>query len=278
MLYARALLLRNCGRFTHVSSDFGSQYHTHTFVTSEALYASLTREVTWRHEGRFVDLENDARKSGSTNYFLCDYDVGAKPLWFTAGIFVDEKLRILPKRPMSRRNRPRADQPVVDTNDFNVVDEDYPGTGGRRVDGVERRFFCPTYGRIESVLPDHKLFTCALSPRRAELEWFTPGQTFLLGKKRTMFQLIGASSLTELVESDESAALEQYQPVQIKLDDVKNFREYEVIAGTARYLLVRGVSTQASQAASFGEFAELGPTRRLLPTFWVERVSQLISG
>src|SRR6266498_5284107 len=138
MLYARALLLRNCGRFTHVSSDFGSQYHTHTFVTSEALYASLTREVTWRHETRFVDLETDAEKSGRNDYFLCDYDVAAKPLWFTAGLFVDNNLRMVPKRAMSRRSQAGGEPPVVDTTNFNVVDEDYPSTGGKRADGAQR--------------------------------------------------------------------------------------------------------------------------------------------
>lgn len=278
MLYARALMLRNCGRFTHVSSDFGSQYHTHVFVTSEALYASLTREVTWRHETRFIDLDADAGKSGRHDYFLCDYNVRAKPLWFTAGLFVDENLRVVPKRAMSRRGQPGGQRPVVDTTNFNVIDEDYPSTGGKRADGGQRRFFCPTYGRIESVLPDHRLFTFALAAELEHLEWFKSGQTFLMGKKRTMFQLIGASSVTELVESAESAALEEYQPVQIKLDEVKNFREYEVIAGTARYLLVRGVATSASLAASISDFAGIGPTRRFLPTFWVERARQMISG
>ena len=84
MLYAKSLWLRNCGRFTHVSSDFGAQYHTHVFATSEALYAALTRSVTWRHEDKFIDLKADALKP-TTNYFFCDYDVEAKPIWFTAG-------------------------------------------------------------------------------------------------------------------------------------------------------------------------------------------------
>lgn len=276
MLYARALLLRNCGRFTHVSSDFGSQYHTHTFLTSEALYAGLTREITWRHEGRFVDLEADRGKSAGRHYFFCDYDVASKPIWFTPGLFVDEGLRLLPKRAMSRRNHSGTERPVVDTNDFNVVDEDYPGTGGRRPDGTQRRFYCPTYGRIESVLPDHRLFTCALSPLRDEIESFAPGQTFLMGKKRTMFQLMRASALTELLQSDDSTSLEEHQPVQVKLDEVKNFREYQVIAGTARYLLVRGVPTRSSFAALFDDFAGTGIVRRFLPAFWVERVKELI--
>jgi hypothetical protein len=278
MLYARALLLRNCGRFTHISSDFGSQYHTHVFVTSEALYASLTREITWRHESRFIDLDADVGKSARDDYFACDYNVGAKPLWFTAGLFVDENLRVVPKRAMSRGQQASGERPVVDTTNFNVVDEDYPSTGGKRLDGSQRRFFCPTYGRIEAVLPDHRLFTFALAAEIDQLEWFKSGQTFLMGKKRTMFQLTAASSVTQLIKTNESATLEEYQPIQIKLDEVKNFREYEVIAGTARYLLVRGVSTEPSLAASFVDSREIGPIRRLLPTFWVERARQIISG
>lgn len=276
MLFARAFLLRNCGRFTHVSSDFGSQYHTHTFLTSEALYAGLTREVTWRHEGRFVDLEADRMKSAARDYFFSDYDVGSKPVWFTPGLFVDDALRLLPKRVMSRRTHPGTERPVVDTSDFNVVDEDYPGTGGRRPDGTQRRFYCPTYGRIESVLPDHRLFTCALSPRRDELESYRTGQTFLMGKKRTMFQLMCASGLTQLLQADDSASIEEQQPVQVQLDEINNFREYQVIAGTARYLLVRGVSSRSSFAAQFDDFAGRGITRRFLPAFWVERVKELI--
>src|SRR5215213_4598160 len=151
VLYARALLLRNCGRFTHVSSDFGSQYRTHAFASSEALYASLTRGVTWCHANRLVDLKEDAKKSASDDYFFCDYDVKAKPVWFTPGVFVDRALHLLAKQ--------RA---VVDRNDFNVVDEGYPSTGGGG-----RAYFVPTYGRIESVLPDHWLLACALSPRKS---------------------------------------------------------------------------------------------------------------
>src|SRR5581483_1075949 len=224
MLYARALLLRNCGRFTHVQSDFGSQYYTHTFVTSEALYASLTREVTWRHASKFVDLEEDAKKSASADYFFCDYDVKAKPIWFTPGVFVDRQFHLLPKQ-----------RGVVDRNDFNVVDEAYPSTGGG-----SRPHYVPTYGRIESVLPDHKMLTFGLSPNPQELQDFIIGQTFLMGKKRTMFQLIDVSNVVELFKGEDTAPIDECQPVQVKLDEVRNFREYEILAGTARYLLVRG--------------------------------------
>ena len=261
MLYARALLLRNCGRFTHVQSDFGSQYYTHTFVTSEALYASLTRELTWRHASKFVDLEEDAKKSASTDYFFCDYDVKAKPAWFTPGVFVDRQFRLLPKQ-----------RGVVDRNDFNVVDEGYPSTGGGG-----RPYFVPTYGRIESVLPDHRMLTFALSLNAQELEGFVVGQTFLLGKKRAMFQLIDVSSTVELREMRDVASIDECQPIQVKLDEVHNFREYEILAGTARYLFVRGQTSEVSLVASFPSIGEIPALRRVLPAFWIEQVQARLS-
>lgn len=261
MLYARALLLRNCGRFTHVQSDFGSQYYTHTFVTSEALYASLTREVTWRHDGKFIDLEEDAKKSASADYFFCDYDVKAKPIWFTPGVFVDRQFRLLPKQ-----------RGVVDRNDFNVVDEAYPST-----DGGGRPYYVPTYGRIESVLPNHKMLTFGLSPNPQELEGFIIGQTFLMGKKRTMFQLTDVSSIVELVKVEGAATIGECQPIQVKLDEVRKFREYEILAGTARYLLVRGQTLETPLAVSFSLSNEILGLRRVLPTFWVEQVQIRLS-
>lgn len=262
MLYARALLLRNCGRFTHVSSDFGSQYRTHTFASSEALYASLTRGVTWRHANRFVDLKEDARKSASDNYFFCDYDVKAKPIWFTPGVFVNGELHLLAKQ-----------RDVVDRNDFNVVNEGYPSTGGGR-----RPYFVPSYGRIEGVLPDHRLLTCALSPQENELEGFAHGQTFLMGKKRTMFQLADSSEIAELVETEDEAPIEECQPVQVKMDEVGNFREYEILAGTARYLLVRGRTPETSLEMSFINTDATLKLKRVLPAFWVEKVGQILRG
>lgn len=261
-LYARALLLRNCGRFTHVSSDFGSQYRTHTFASSEALYASLTRGVTWRHESKFVDLKEDAEKSASEDYFFRDYDVKTKPIWFTPGVFVDRELRLLAKQ---RR--------VVDRNDFNVVDEGYPSTGGGG-----RAYFVPTYGRIEGVLPNHLMLTCVLSPRESELEGFACGQTFLMGKKRTMFQLADVTEVKKLVEVESNAPIEECQPVQVSMAEVSNFHEYEILAGTARYLLVRGRAPETSLGVSFVNSAATLKLKRILPAFWVERVGHILRG
>lgn len=220
MLYGRALILRNCGRFTHVSSDFGSQYHTHIFVTSEALYASLTREATWRHEDKFVDLEEDIKKPTNEDYFFCDYDVSKKPIWFLPGLFVDRQLQPLPKQ-----------KGVVDNNEFNVIDEGYPGTGGSRA------YYVPTYGRIESILPGHWLFTCAFSPDPCELEAFIKGQTFMLGKKRTMMQVV---ELSEIVEGQQTEGMSYTPYLQIPLEGINKFSGYEILAITARYVLIRG--------------------------------------
>lgn len=260
MLYARALLLRNCGRFTHVSSDFGSQYRTHTFASSEALYASLTRGVTWRHDSRFVDLKEDAKKSASSDYFFCDYDIKGKPIWFTPGIFVDKELQPLTKQ-----------RDVVNSSDFNVVNEGYPSTGGNK-----RPYFVPTYGRIEGVLPDHSMLTCALAVHKDQLEGFTSGQTFLMGKKRTMFQLVEASSTEELIEVEGDASIEECQPVQVKIEEVNNFREYEILVGTARYLLVRGRAAESSLSVSFASCNDIPAFRRILPEFWVEQIRQML--
>lgn len=253
-LYARWLLLRNCGRFTHVSSDFGSQYHTHTFVTSEALYASLTRGITWRHESRFVDLEKDAKKSTNADYFFCDYDLKAKPIWFTPGIFIDNQFRPLPKQ-----------QGVVDRNDFNVVDEDYPGTGARLLDGSTRRFFCPTYGRIESVLPDHRMVTWALSPVRDELEWLNVGQTFLMGKKRTMFQI---AEVHEAVDGTWLRGGCETGWLELPSNYVARFRSFEVLAATMRYIILRGTTREEIDYVKF-HFSQKGIC---LPDFYIEQI------
>ena len=252
MLYARALLLRNCGRFTHMSSDFGSQYHTHTFVTSEALYASLTREVTWRHSGRFIDLEEDAKKSTSEDYFFCDYNISQKPIWFIPGLFVDKQLRPLSKQ-----------RGVVDKTDFNVVDEGYPGTGGSG-----RAHYVPTYGRIESVLPIHWLLTCAFSPNRAELEGFAVGQTFMLGKKRTMMQMVGLSEVI-LGQPTEGACTTPYLQIPVIL--INRYSWYEILAATARYLLVRGqLRTPLSYWELRGMFVAGVELTVSLPDFYVK--------
>jgi hypothetical protein len=251
-LYARAIWLRNCGRFTHVSSDFGSQYHTHTFVTSEALYASLTRGVSWRHVSRFVDLEADARKATSDDYFLCDYDVQSKPIWFTPGVFVDEQLHPLAK-----------ERGVVDRNDFNVVDEGHPGTGGGN-----RPYYVPTYGRIEGILPDHRLLAYAMSPYHEELEWFTADQIFLLGKKRTMMQIM---ALSEIVSGEKKQGSCRTGFLQLSPADIGHYLSFDVLAATMRYLILRGETRDDETYVSFSLQIGHKDVSLTLPEFYLAR-------
>jgi hypothetical protein len=160
----------------------------------------------------------------------------------------------------------------VDRNDFNVVDEGYPSTGGGG-----RAYFVPTYGRIEGVLPDHSMLTCALALREIELEGFACGQTFLMGKKRTTFQLADVSEVEELVEVEGDAPIGECQPVQVSTTEVSNFSEYEILAGTARYLLVRGRTPESSLEMSIVNPKSTLEFKRILPAFWVEKVEQILS-
>lgn len=248
-LYARTLILRNCGRFTHVSSDFGSQYHTHTFVTSEALYASLTRGATWRHTGRNIDLQEDAKKSTNADYFFCDYDVAAKPLWFTPGVFVDAYGEPLVKQ-----------RGVTDRTDFNVVSEGYPSTGGN-----SRPHYVPTYGKIEGILPDQRLEIRALSSHYEELSEFQVDQTFLLGKKRTMFQVV---ALSEIAAGQWHEGICSTGWLEIPPTWGRHFQSFEILAATMRYLVLKGTTREI---VKYIEFALSGITLRV-PQFCLGRV------
>ncbi len=249
-LYARAIWLRNCGRFTHVSSDFGSQYYTHTFVTSEALYASLTRAATWRHTGRFIDLEEDAPKSMGANYFVCDYDVAARPIWFTPGLFVDMQGEPLIKQ-----------RGIADKNDFNVISEGHPGTS--------HPSFVPTYGRIESILPDQRMLTYAFSSSRAEVEWFGVEQTFLLGKKRTMFQISG---LSEVVTGDWREGICSTGWLELPPTSSEHFQSFVILAATLRYLVLQGKTREVVRYVEF----RWPDSTVCLPEFYLARVPGIV--
>ncbi len=233
MLYARAITLRNCGRFTVVASDFGSDYRTHTHVTSEALYASLTRGATWRP--RLINLKDDP------DTFTLAYNVDEVPIWFLPGIFIAD-------------GTPRLPDAYLDTAAFNVVHEFYPSTSqsymftlqGFRITG--RPYHVPTYGTIQAVKPDNRLITYAFSPRYELLEHFIEGQTFLLGKKRTMFQIIG---LSPVVEGRWRSGTCNTWWLELKIEGVNRFSSYEILTATMRYLIVRGNTRDETKYMEF---------------------------
>jgi hypothetical protein len=255
VLYARAITLRNCGRFTVVASDFGSDYRTHTHVTSEALYASLTRGATWRP--RLIDLRNDP------DAFTQAYDVAAMPVWFLPGIFMAE-------------GSPRLPDVYLDTTAFNVVHEFYPSTSRSYIykkgslEPRDRPYYVPTYGTIQAIKPDQRLVTYGFSTRRELLEGFNEGQTFLLGKKRTMFQI---TELSEVAEGRcrsgkcTSGWLEFYRRHSHYW---QYFERFEVLAVTMRYIILRGTT---HQEVSYMEF--VFPNNRLcIPDFYLQLLRQ----
>lgn len=254
MLYARAITLRSCGRFTVVASDFGSDYRTHTHVTSEALYASLTRGVTWRP--RLIDLKDDP------DTFTLTYDVAEMPIWFLPGVFMTEGSHRLPDA-------------YLDTTAFNVVHEFYPSTSRSYVfkkGGLEekdRPYHVPTYGTIQAVKPDRRLVTYAFSPRRELLDSFAEGQTFILGKKRTMFQVIEISELVEGIREKGQCTTGWW--LQLPPNYGGRFRQFEVLAATMRYLILKGTTREEVEFVRFPPSSQVSPIL-CLPDFYLASV------
>lgn len=255
MLYARAITLRNCGRFTVVASDFGSDYRTHTHVTSEALYASLTRGATWRPH--LIDLKNDLET------FTEAYDVAEMPIWFLPGLFVVDGSPYLPDS-------------HLDATSFNVVSEFYPSTSKSYVfkkgslQEKDRPYHVPTYGKIQAVKPDRRLSTYAFSHRKELLDGFEEGQTFLLGKKRTMFQIVELSSVKE--GSWKSGRCETGW-LELPPNYGKCFQQFQVFTATMRYIILRGLTREDINYVEF----PFPDGNLCLPEFYWNLVSMLIN-
>lgn len=262
-LYARTITLRNCGRFTMIASDFGADYRTHAHVTSEALYASLTRGATWRAGGLIADKPVYPQinvKSDRYN-FEADYDLQALPIWFTVGLFSSEGKSPLPDKDL-------------DAAYFNVVHELYPTTSGKfefkkgQLSGTKRPTHVPTYGTWQGILPNRKLNTFGLANDPSLLEAIEVGQTFLLGKKRTMIQV---TALSEVVKGKEVKGICQTGYLQLRPDEISQFAAFEVLAGTMRYIIARGTTRPD---IDYFEFDLNVPTLEIplaIPEFYLEK-------
>lgn len=234
-LYARKIVLRNCGRFTVIQSDFGADYRTHTHATSEALYASLTRGTTW--QPRTIVVNDDV------DDFVRDYNPSVLPIWFTPGVFLGES---------GESQLPHAS---FDATYFNVLHEVYPSTsksyGFDKMGTLKlqsRPHHTPTYGTWQGIKPDHRLATYAFSPDYALIQGFAYGQTYLLGKKRTMMQI---SETGEIMrgETQTGSCLTPY--LQVSTRGVALFQSFEVLAGTMRYLIMRGITQEGARFVQF---------------------------
>lgn len=210
-LYGRRILLRNCGRFLHVAGDFGSNYSTHPYLSSEMLYAGLTRELSRRP------------RSFSENMlgydFFSDFDVAAKPVWFTPGVLVDGDTG---RATGKARN-------LLDTHLFNSTLEERPG--------IQDNNRLPKYGSMETVLPGNVFRTLSLAPNEELLEAYEEGQVFWMGKKRTMFQISELGEIVAAESKDERCSTEY---VQVSSQSINAFDAYSVLGASQRYLVVSG--------------------------------------
>lgn len=261
-LYARAITLRNCGRFTVIASDFGGDYRTQTHVTSQALYASLTRGATWRAGGAIdgrpvypsVQVKQDRYD------FAADYDLQALPLWFTPGLF-------------ARCDGDNLSDQALDAGYFNVVHECYPSTSKQfkfdrkgKLKDAKRPSRVPTYGTWQGILPDRRLHTVALARDMALLEAFEVDQTYLLGKKRTMMQI---TSLSTIAGGEEKRGVCKTSLLQLKPVKIDRFRSFDVLAATIRYLILRGETRNEEEYVEFAIEMKRCSVTYALPRFYL---------
>lgn len=210
-LYGRHILLRNCGRFLHVAGDFGSNYSTHPYLSSEMLYAGLTRELS-RLPRSF------AEKMEGYDFFR-DFDVAENPVWFTPGVLMNDQTGQAAGR--TRR--------LLDTNLFNSTLEERPG--------IQNNNRLPKYGSMETVLPGNVFRTLAMSSNEGSLGAYEEGQIFWMGKKRTMFQI---EELGDVLTAESKHELCKTEYVQVSSEDIKTFDAYSVLGASQRYLVVSG--------------------------------------
>ncbi len=217
VLYARAITLRNCGRFMHVSSDFGSNYQTHAFLSGEMLHAGLGRERTRRPREYSAAMRDYD--------FWADFAVHEWPVWFTPAMLVNETGQVIPK---SRRD--------ADIHTFNSLKDGVPGIQD------DDRF--PKFGTMETILPGRLFRTLAISPKESLLKHLEVGQIFWMGKKRTMFQIVH-NGLSEITNATPQEQTWQTPFVQVHTTDASMFDSFEIIAATQRYMVMRGRTKSA---------------------------------
>ena len=220
-MYARRIILRNCGRFLHVSADFGSEYTTHAHLSAEMLYAGLTRERSRK--------PREFRAAMGAYRFTDDFDLATLPLWFTVGVPVER-----PETDDVAGTESGADivsAPARVRRDRHTFNSTLEGTPG-----VQTNDRLPKFGWMETVLPDHRFSTIALSTDPKQLG-FERGQVFWMGKKRTMFQITNVGELRNGVWQHGSC---ESPVIQIGPNDVPLFETMQVVAATQRCLVVRG--------------------------------------
>jgi len=251
VVYGRAIIIKNCGRFLNIASDFGSEYKTHPFLTEQMVYAGLTREneligdKKLQIEKGIVPDEyefNNRYKLPNGRYFTCAYIIDKK------------KCKEEKKIDLWNKNRDNSD-----INDFNSIDETNAG--------VQDNNKLPKFGNIESMLTNNYFLTIAFSTDKDYLEKYYSGQTFYMGKKRTMFQIQEMSDIVKGDLIEEEAEL--FLPIQVNHNEVDNFNYYSIMTLTQRYILLKGKTKLGDNYRWDLDFKDLNKIN--LPKFFVDK-------
>ncbi len=224
-VYGRVVILKNCGRFLNIASDFGSEYKTHPFLTEQMVYAGLTRENEMIGES---ELRIEKGVIPDKYDFNSRYSI-PNGRYFTCGYLLD-KGEFENDRKIIYGNKNRYNS---DVNDFNSIDETNAG--------VQTNKQLPKFGNIESIIPNNYFLTFAFSREKEYLDKYYVGQTFYMGKKRTMFQI---ETLSEIAlgnqVNDKIREADIELPIQVTNKEINKFEYYSILTITQRYILVKG--------------------------------------
>jgi len=103
------------------------------------------------------------------------------------------------------------------------------------------------------------------APRHELVEAYSEGQTFLLGKKRTMVQIV---DLSPVVEGAWKQGVCTTWWLECPPDYGVRFRSFEVLAATMRYIILHGTTREEVE---FVEFSFLKGDL-CLPDFYIAQV------
>jgi len=101
------------------------------------------------------------------------------------------------------------------------------------------------------------------------LDGFAEGQTFLLGKKRTMFQIVELSPVTEGLWKNGVCDTDW---LELPPDYGGYFQQFQILAATMRYIIVRGMTKDKVKYVEF----PLGNNNICLPDFYWEIISKML--
>ena len=93
------------------------------------------------------------------------------------------------------------------------------------------------------------------------------GQTYLLGKKRTMVQI---TSLSETVPGEEKQGTCHTGLLQLAPDSIDHFRSFDVMAATMRYLILRGETRSEEGYIEFKLHIAHDVIQLTLPKFYLK--------